>query len=138
VNRFSGRRFEPVVLGIDGPEPHPDLAALLLLVRAEKRVRALARSAAAQHRHLCDMTAFESYLSRAALASIEEQIDPTTWLEQQLCDIRQEQSETREEHARMMMRIAALANSGTGPATKAGVRGRALARAGDTDCEARN
>lgn len=122
MNVQTDRRFDAVVLGADGLAPNPKLMALILMVRANKRVRLLAKSAAAQQRHLCDEAAFESFLSRAAMALIDRQIDPEEWLEQEIRDIQSEQSITRQEHARMSERIVELADFAGDTRTKANFR----------------
>lgn len=104
MNAMAERKFPPLVLG-DEPAPHPELARTLLQIRRDKAVRKVARHAAQQLRHLCDITAFESFVSRAAIVAIEQGISPVEWLLAQVDSIKREQSVTREEHAVMAQRI---------------------------------
>lgn len=101
----QSRWHEPVALGTEGPEPHPELVANLLVLRSDKTVRRLAKVAACQQRYLCDLSGFEHFLSSAALKAIEG-ADPVAWLEEKVLEIKREQVATRAEHALMTARLA--------------------------------
>ncbi|MDQ0591005.1 hypothetical protein [Variovorax paradoxus] len=105
MNAAEGRRFARVVLGApEADEPHPSVVAETLAVRRDKRLRGLAKRATYQLRYLIDVAAFEHFLSRAALVALEGE-NPAAWLEAQARDICQEQALTRDEHARVALRV---------------------------------
>lgn len=106
MNHAQSRRFEPVALGV--AELHPLLVERIQSVRKNKRVRSLAKSAAHQLRHLIDLAAVEMYLNCAAMAQLEQNVDASQWLENQIKGILAEQVQTRNEHAIVSENLAAL------------------------------
>lgn len=105
MNFVSERYFPRVLGGTGSDEPHPLAISNVQAASRNKRLRALAKRAAHQLRHLTDIAALESFLSRAALVAMKG-ANPAVWLEAQVQAIKAEQEMTRVEHARMASRLA--------------------------------
>lgn len=113
MNAAGDRFFASVSLARPEEQLHPSITALVREVRRSKSMRQLAKSATFQLRHLVDISAFEFFLNGAAMAAAEYGVDPLTWLEARVQEIKREQELSREEQASLKEQMHLLANAAT-------------------------